>query len=92
MALLEAMASALPIVATDVSGSKQVMVQDETGLLVSPGNVPELAEALTYLLCHSYDAKRMGQAARQRVDDSFSAKKQAKDHIALYAQAWRRSK
>jgi glycosyltransferase involved in cell wall biosynthesis len=84
MALLEAMASGLPIIATAVSGSKQVMVDGETGLLVSPGDTQGLADAMIELLSVPDRARNMGVAAEQRVSTLFGAKKQAQEHIALY--------
>jgi glycosyltransferase involved in cell wall biosynthesis len=84
MALIEAMASSLPIVATEVSGSKQVMIPGETGLIVSPGDANELEEALSFLLAETHRAKAMGVAARQRVSAEYSAQKQAEEHLALY--------
>jgi glycosyltransferase involved in cell wall biosynthesis len=91
MALIEAMASGLPIIATEVSGTKQVMIPDETGLLIPPGSPHDLAEAMLKLLLDPELAGRMGAAARQRVEQGFSASKQAQEHIALYRREWNRS-
>jgi glycosyltransferase involved in cell wall biosynthesis len=88
MALLEAMASSLPIIATEVSGTKQVMVAGETGLLVPPGNVPHLESAMLELLGNPERCQAMGAAAHRRVDALFSARKQAEEHLALFEQAW----
>ena len=87
MALVEAMASGLPIIATEVSGTKQVMVAGETGLLVAPGNAQQLKEAIMQLLSEPARARAMALAAQRRVE-AFSAKKQAADHIALYRREW----
>lgn len=84
MALVEAMASGLPIVATNVSGSKQAILPGKTGLLVPPGDVQELEKAITYLLSNPEIGKQMGAAARLRADEEFSAAKHAQDHLALY--------
>jgi glycosyltransferase involved in cell wall biosynthesis len=84
MALIEAMASGLPIVATSVSGTRQVMVSGETGLLVPPGDPIRLKEAIIFLLADQRRAKQMGHLALRRIEASFSARKQAEDHIALY--------
>jgi len=84
MALMEAMASGLPIVATSVSGSKQAVLPGVTGILVPPGNVEELEKGINYLLSNPDIGKQMGAAARLRVYEEFSAAKQAHDHIALY--------
>jgi colanic acid/amylovoran biosynthesis glycosyltransferase len=84
MALIEAMASGLPIVATDVSGSGQVMIDGQTGLLISPGNAAEIQRAVDTLLADPAQAQAMGQAARRRVEADFSAQKQAQEHLALF--------
>ena len=84
MALLEAMATGLPIVATEVSGTVQVMLPNETGILVPPGDVPRLAQAIGQLLSDPTQAQAMGMAARRRVEAEFSAQKQADEYLALY--------
>ena len=86
MALVEAMASGLPVIATEVSGTKQVMVPGETGLLVAPGDSQQLIQAMIRLLCDPAGAKAMGAAAKRRVEAYFSAQKQAQDHISLFLQ------
>ncbi|HWQ14626.1 MAG TPA: glycosyltransferase [Roseiflexaceae bacterium] len=84
MALIEAMASGLPVVASEVSGTKQVMLPGETGLLVPPGDATALAAAMTALLADPVAAVAMGAAGRRRVETAFSAQRQAEDHLALY--------
>ena len=84
MALLEAMASGLPVVATRVSGSAQVVVDGESGLLVPAADVERLSEAIGTLLDDPDLARRMGRAARKRVDRSYSARAQAARHAELY--------
>lgn len=87
MALIEAMASELPIVATDVSGTKQVIVAGKTGLIVPPGDAAQLKTAILDLLADPARARMMASAARRRVATLFSARKQAEEHIALYRRA-----
>jgi glycosyltransferase involved in cell wall biosynthesis len=84
MALLEAMASGLPVVASKVSGTVQAIIPNQTGLLVPPGDVERLTEAIRQLLSDPVRAQAMGAAARRRVEAEFSAKKQANEHLALY--------
>lgn len=84
MALLEAMATGLPIVATEVSGTVQVMTSNDTGILVPPGDAQRLAQAIEQLLTDPIRAQAMGAAARRRVKEEFSAQKQADEHLALY--------
>jgi glycosyltransferase involved in cell wall biosynthesis len=91
MALIEAMASGLPVIASEVSGTRQVMVPNETGLLVPPGDVQALSEAMVVLLSDRELARAMGAAARRRVEAAFSAKRQAEEHVALYRRALQES-
>ncbi|HEX6289298.1 MAG TPA: glycosyltransferase [Herpetosiphonaceae bacterium] len=84
MALIEAMASGLPVIATDVSGTREVMQPDETGLLVPPGDVRQLRAAIGHLLADPDRARAMGEAAQRRVIAAFSAQQQAQQHLALY--------
>jgi glycosyltransferase involved in cell wall biosynthesis len=89
MALIEAMASGLPVIASDVSGTKQVMIDGDTGLLVPPGDPGALGQAIVALLSDPARARAMGVAARRRVEVAFSAKKQAEEHMELYRRAER---
>lgn len=84
MALLEAMASGLPIVASQVSGTVQAIIPNQSGILVPPGDADSLARAIERLLDSPEQAQAMGEAARQRVAKAFSGQKQAKEHLALY--------
>jgi len=84
VALLEAMAAARPIVATEVSGAVQAMVPDETGLLVPPGDAAALAAAIGRTLADPDAAERRGRLARERVRERFSVQAQVRAHSALY--------
>jgi glycosyltransferase involved in cell wall biosynthesis len=84
IALLEAMAAAKPIVATAVSGTTQVMISGETGLVAPPRDSRALADAIIQLLSDPAQAWAMGQAAKHHVTVNFGAQKQANEHLALY--------
>ena len=70
--VLEAMLSSKPVVGSDVTGTRELVVHDETGLLYAYGDVPALSAALRRLLSDPALRERMGQAGRQRVVDHFS--------------------
>ena len=72
-ALLEAMAAGRPVVATDVGGNREVVLDGVTGLLVPPRDSGRLAAALLALLEDPARAVRMGAAGRARVHAHFSA-------------------
>lgn len=62
------------VVATRVGGIPEA-ITPETGRLVTPGNLTELAEAISYVLEDEERARQMGQAGRKRVLEHFSQKK-----------------
>jgi glycosyltransferase involved in cell wall biosynthesis len=73
MALLEAAAFGLPSVATDVPGSREVVLDGETGTLVPPLDASALAWAMSAMMRTPAEARRrMGARARQRVVEQFS--------------------
>lgn len=72
IALLEAMACARPAVCTAVGGIPEMIENGKTGYLVPPGDPQRLAIRLTELLSDPHTARRMGLAARARVESEFS--------------------
>ncbi|MGO9311692.1 MAG: glycosyltransferase [Syntrophobacteraceae bacterium] len=84
IALLEAMAAGLAVVATSIAGTREVVTPGETGVLVPPSNSAALARAITGLLRDPVRGRTMGRAARQHVLENYSAPKQAHDYLALY--------
>lgn len=69
--ILEAMASGLPVVSTEVSGIPEVVRHGETGLLVPPADARALADAIASLLASPERARRLGRAGRKLVDSRF---------------------
>jgi glycosyltransferase involved in cell wall biosynthesis len=72
LAPLEAMGASLAIVATDVPGHRDVVVNGETGILVPPEDSAALAEAVASLVADPARRRKMGEAGRQRVLDHFA--------------------
>jgi glycosyltransferase involved in cell wall biosynthesis len=72
VALLEAMAVGLPVVATHVEGVEEVVQNRSQGLLVPPGNAEALATALIELIGRGEGRRRMGEAARRRIEESYT--------------------
>jgi glycosyltransferase involved in cell wall biosynthesis len=83
-ALLEAAACGRPIVATDMPGCREVVRQGENGVLVAPGDVAALAEALAGLVRDPPRRSRMGAAGRHLVARHFAASSVAEQTLALY--------
>jgi glycosyltransferase involved in cell wall biosynthesis len=71
MSVIEAMLTGLPVVATDIRGPREQVVPGETGLLVPPARVPELAAALQTLAADAGLRARMGAAGRARALDLY---------------------
>jgi colanic acid/amylovoran biosynthesis glycosyltransferase len=70
--LLEAMALALPVVTTSVSGGPEIVAHGETGLVVEPGDPEALAASIETLLESPAIASKMGAAGRKRAESLFS--------------------
>jgi glycosyltransferase involved in cell wall biosynthesis len=83
-AVLEAMAAGLPVVATAAGGTPEVVVDGETGLLVPPGDVTALAEAIERLLRDPGLRRKMGEAGRKRVEGHFTIEQTVAQTVALY--------
>lgn len=73
MAILEAMASGLPIVATDVGAVREMVGDSETGLLVPPRTPAALAASLARLVDNAQMRRAMGQAGMQRHRERWDA-------------------
>lgn len=84
LALLEAMARGLPVVATRVGGNPEVVVEGETGLLVPARSEVELAWAMMRLRNDPEGSRRMGAAGRQRVQQHFDVRQMVAAYEALY--------
>lgn len=72
--LLEAMATGLPAVSTDLTGVPEIITHGEDGLLVEPGDPESLAETLEQLLADAALREQMGQAARRKVETLFDVR------------------
>lgn len=82
--LIEAMAMAKAVVATDAGGMPEIVLDGETGLLVPPGQPKPLAGAVLALLNDSTRAERLGAAGRRRAHADFSLARHAAAVQALY--------
>gem|GEM_PF-337157 len=86
--ILEAMASARPVVSTHLAGIPELVVQGETGILVSPGDSSALANALEQLL-HDPDLRlRYGRAARQRIERHFQIENTVAPLVEMFERSY----
>ncbi|HET6724911.1 MAG TPA: TIGR03088 family PEP-CTERM/XrtA system glycosyltransferase [Gammaproteobacteria bacterium] len=82
--ILEAMASALPVVASRVGGNSELVVDGETGQLVPPSDPAGLARAIDPYLAAPEKAAAMGRAGRRRVEQEFSLNAMVAAYTRLY--------
>ena len=83
-AILEYMAAARPVVATDVGGAREVIREGETGYLVASGDDAQMAARLIALLREPAVARRMGDEGRRVVEEKFSCDAQLARIEELY--------
>src|SRR5262249_32317760 len=86
--ILEAMAAAIPVVATRVGGTPELVREGVTGLLVPPGNASDLAQAIGRLLDEPALARGLGDVARQRIIHEFSIERMLRQTENLYWKLW----
>lgn len=79
-AVLEAMSSGLPVVATRIAGSEELVLDGETGSLVPSENANELGDALRKTLMNSTLREKMGAASRLRVEQNYTWQKVAEQY------------
>jgi glycosyltransferase involved in cell wall biosynthesis len=84
VALLEAMSCGKPCVATDIPGSRDLVENERTGLLVPPEDGDALAAALRRLVADAPMRRAFGEAARQRVLEHYTVEREAAAHVAMY--------
>lgn len=89
--ILEAMASALPVVATDVGGSAELVQAGQTGQLVPPGDVEALSKALLFYFQDRVRARADGDRGRQRAVEQFSIERMVNEYATLYERLLARS-
>ena len=87
VSVLEAMAAGRPVVATDVGGNREVIVDGRTGFLVPPGDSSALASRMITLLANSDLAHGYGAEGRSRVCQHFSLERMVRAYETLYAVA-----
>jgi len=91
IALLEAMASALPVVASDVGDVGSAVSDGVNGRLVAAGDADALAAALRDLLTAPAQLPRMGAAARECIESRFSSREMARQYCRIYERLLRPS-
>jgi colanic acid/amylovoran biosynthesis glycosyltransferase len=81
--IMEAMATGLPVVSTKVGGIPEMVVENQTGLLVSPGDVVALADAIEKVTNDRSLGQTLGQSGHERAQTLFSIEKNVRKLCAL---------
>jgi glycosyltransferase involved in cell wall biosynthesis len=84
---LESMSAGKPIVANDVDGASDVVIDGETGYLVTPHQPQEMAERILYLLTNEKQCNKMGQVAKDR-SSAFSKQRMVGQIESLYKELY----
>lgn len=82
--ILEYMAAKLPVVATEVGGASEAIIENETGFIVESDDDKTMSERLIYLLENPEKAKLMGEIGSQIITEKFSCETQLRQTIKLY--------
>lgn len=85
-AILEAMAAAVPVVATDIPGNRDLVIDGVTGYLVPVGDRYEFTRRTHWLLDDNALRERLGTAARERIEREFTVQQMVQRHAELYRQ------
>jgi glycosyltransferase involved in cell wall biosynthesis len=86
LAVIEAMASGTPVIASRIGGLPEVIEHGETGFLVEPGDVGELRERLIEVLSQPRLAARLGRKARELAEERFTWQACAERCLAAYTE------
>lgn len=83
-AIMEAMSAGVPVVGTDIPGTRDLIVEGETGYMVPVGDRAALARAAQRIIDNPELATQLGQAARDRMTKEFSPTKMIESYAQLY--------
>jgi glycosyltransferase involved in cell wall biosynthesis len=82
--VIEAMQAGVPVVASDIAGNRDLVLPGETGFIVDLGDTADFARQTHKLLEDPELARRMGEAAKQRIANEFSVEKMVNAYVKLY--------
>jgi sugar transferase (PEP-CTERM/EpsH1 system associated) len=83
-AVMEAMAAGIPVVATDVGGNSELIINDETGFLCLGDDSEAFAERVIYLLNNDDKAKQMGEKGKRKIMNRFRVERMIKETENIY--------
>ena len=83
---MEAMATGLPVISTAIGGIPEMVIENETGILVSPGDPGALASAIEKVIVDLSFARHLGEQGQKRAGKLFSIEKNARSLIRIFAE------
>ena len=83
-AILEYMCAGLPVVATNIGGNREAVIDGETGFLITPSDHVMLADRLVHLLTDPDESLRLGRAGKERVEAEFSLAAMIRNYQEYY--------
>ncbi|MGQ9570401.1 MAG: glycosyltransferase [Thermodesulfovibrionales bacterium] len=83
--IMEAMSAGLPVVATDVGGNSELVINGKTGFLCPLGDTYKLAERIIYLITNENEAKQIGENGEKRMTDDFGVERMVKQTELIYS-------
>ncbi len=84
IAIIEAMAAGLPVVATNVGGIPEIITNNKNGILIPPENPQALADAISDLIEHTEKRKILGEKGKQHVEATFTDDMMIKKYMEVY--------
>jgi glycosyltransferase involved in cell wall biosynthesis len=91
LAILEAFACGLPVIASDLGSMAERITHERTGLLFTPGDAADLARKVSWAFEHPEAVQSMRAAARREFEDKYTAETNYKMLIGIYEEAIRRA-
>ncbi|MCU0679921.1 MAG: glycosyltransferase family 4 protein [Planctomycetes bacterium] len=84
LVLLEALASGVPVIASNLPGVRTVFQEGKQGLLIKPGSISDLKDKLNYLLTNQEKRKNMAKAARLLIEERYDSQKIKEKYLNLF--------
>ena len=81
--IMEAMATGLPVVSTNIGGIPEMIIENETGFLLQPGDAAAMADAIQTVFNDCSSAARLGHSGYERARTLFSIEKNVRELSAL---------
>lgn len=84
LAVLEAMSASLPVIATNVGGNSEAIINEESGLIIDPNNTEDIINSVSYLYQNQEKREQFASKAYSRYRDHFTTQKMMEGLYQLY--------